>query len=114
MSSKSQHKIIDEVGTRLKIERIKRGLSQAQLADRVGISTNYVSLIENGRKTPSLMTLSKFAAQLEISTASLMADENLEETLKQILSNHDLETILRGLHKIVRSIETKEKSYGLI
>ena len=42
---------------RLKNERQKLNLTQTELAARVGISANYYSEIEAGKKTPTIETL---------------------------------------------------------
>ena len=40
-----------ELGKRIRAARRKKGMSQAELADKVGISVPYVSDVENGKKT---------------------------------------------------------------
>jgi len=40
-------------GRRLKILRKARNLNQAELAEKVGIETKYLSNIETGRRSPS-------------------------------------------------------------
>ncbi len=44
--------------------RQQRGLTQAQVAERVGVATNYLSQIERGTKVPTLETLALIAAAL--------------------------------------------------
>lgn len=39
-------------GKKLKIERIKNDLSQEELAEKVGVSTRTISLIESGLQHP--------------------------------------------------------------
>lgn len=47
------------LGQRLRQQRKRRGLTIEQLAEMIGLSKNYVSLIERGQKLPSMATLIK-------------------------------------------------------
>lgn len=47
------------LGERLKAERLKAGLTQQQLADRIGTKKSYISRIENGHTDIQLSTLYK-------------------------------------------------------
>lgn len=40
-----------ELAMRLKETRLEQGLSQAELADRIGVSRRWVSQLESGKKT---------------------------------------------------------------
>jgi putative transcriptional regulator len=53
---------------RLRVLRAERGWSQAELAERLGVSRQTVNAIENGKYDPSLPLAFKLAAvfQLEI------------------------------------------------
>ena len=44
----------DQVPNRLKIARVERGLTQAELADLVGVTRQTIGLIEAGRYNPTL------------------------------------------------------------
>ncbi len=55
--------------------RIAQGLTQENLAEKVDISVSYISEIENGKKRPSLKTLEKIAAALDVSLVSLMGED---------------------------------------
>jgi transcriptional regulator with XRE-family HTH domain len=52
-------------GRRLRYIRRSRDLTQEQLADITGLSTNFISLLENGDASPSFETLEKLANALE-------------------------------------------------
>ncbi len=52
--------------------RSKKRLSQKALADRVGISVSYVSMLERGQRSPPLETIEKMARALGTSPASLL------------------------------------------
>ncbi|MDR2716853.1 MAG: helix-turn-helix transcriptional regulator [Treponema sp.] len=55
----------------LKQSRTKLGLTQAKLAEKADASTQYVAMIELGRKFPSLDLLERLAAALEIDNLDL-------------------------------------------
>jgi transcriptional regulator with XRE-family HTH domain len=52
--------------------RARKKLSQKALADRVGISVSYVSMLERGQRSPPLETVEKMARALGVSPASLL------------------------------------------
>lgn len=56
---------------RLKELRAVNGLSQAQLADRLGVSRQTVNAVEKGRYDPSLPLAFKLAAVFETSIEEL-------------------------------------------
>ncbi|GAP12434.1 uncharacterized conserved protein [Longilinea arvoryzae] len=55
-----------EVGRRLRELRASRGFSLRALAERSGFNINTLSLIENGKTSPSVSTLQQLAHSLEI------------------------------------------------
>jgi len=52
--------------------RAKKKLSQKALADKVGISVSYVSMLERGQRSPPLETIEKMAKALGVPPASLL------------------------------------------
>lgn len=64
---------LDNLGKRIKDERQKRGMTQEQLAEKIDISTNFMSLIENG-KNMSVETLTKISIVLGVSVDYLLSD----------------------------------------
>lgn len=50
----------------IKIARANKELSQDDIAEKLGVSKNYISLIENGKKEPSLKFLKDLASLLDI------------------------------------------------
>jgi transcriptional regulator with XRE-family HTH domain len=59
-------------GARLREVRLKRGLSQQALAERVGIPQTHVSAMEVGIKFPNLLTVLRLAAALECKATDLV------------------------------------------
>ena len=61
----------EKFGQRLKAIRFARKLSQEQFAELLGISVDFLSLIERGINAPSFENLDAFSAQLKIPLAVL-------------------------------------------
>jgi transcriptional regulator with XRE-family HTH domain len=59
-------------GARLREVRLKRRLSQQELAQRVGIPQPHVSAMESGVKFPNLMTVLRLAVALECKVTDLV------------------------------------------
>ena len=58
--------------TQLRTIRLRRGLSQTQLAERTGLARPYLSQLETGIKSGSLDTLRRLAKVLGVSTDQLL------------------------------------------
>lgn len=56
-------------GAQLKRDRQASGLTQAQLAQRVGYTTNYVSMLERGVRVPTPATAALLASALQLAAA---------------------------------------------
>jgi transcriptional regulator with XRE-family HTH domain len=54
------------IGTRLRGLREEKGFSQGDIEKRTGLLRCYISRVENGHTVPSIETLEKLAAALEI------------------------------------------------
>jgi transcriptional regulator with XRE-family HTH domain len=52
--------------------RAKKKLSQKALADKVGISVSYVSMLERGQRSPPLETIEKMAKALGVPPGALL------------------------------------------
>lgn len=53
------------MNTNLKIARVKRGLTQKELANNIGVTNKYVSLIERKNLKPSPVIMEKISKCLE-------------------------------------------------
>lgn len=54
------------LGRSIKLCRTNRGLSQDELAQKVGLSASYISLIEKGDRDPAMSTVEKIAMALGV------------------------------------------------
>lgn len=60
------------IGKKVKKRRTSLGLTQEELAEKVGISRAYMGFVEQGRNVPTLETLEKIAKALKIKMAELV------------------------------------------
>jgi len=68
----------DLLGARVKELRKRRGLSQEQLAEMIGVDPKHISKIEGGRGYPSLDALENIARSLEADLKDFFTFEHLE------------------------------------
>ena len=68
---------LKKLGKILKVERIKNDLSQEQLAEKVGVSTRTISLIESGLQHPKFLLVVKLVRVLNLDIAKLIKEFNL-------------------------------------
>lgn len=57
---------LNKLYNNIKVFRKNKGYSQEKLAEKTGISVDYISLIECGKRTPSVKTIIKISEILEI------------------------------------------------
>lgn len=65
------------IGKRIKIARIKQGITQETVAEKIGISPQHVSNIETGNARISLTALVSIANLLKVSVDELLCDNIL-------------------------------------
>ncbi len=86
--------------------RKKNGLSQEQFAELVGIDPNSVSRIECGVYYPSLETLEKISAALNVEMRDLFIFNNKEsaEEMRAYLAQTAAEVGVDKLRELVRAV----------
>ncbi len=73
---KQQKFTLQEIFARnLKERRRKRGLTQAQLAEQIGVSTSFITEIETTRKAPSFNTIERISRYLEVPSWTFFCEE---------------------------------------
>jgi transcriptional regulator with XRE-family HTH domain len=84
----------------MKFYRLKLGISQSKLAEKMDTATNYIAAIEAGRRFPSVDMLENMAIALEIDTIDLFSAEPVQ-TEKM---NKFQEEILIDIEKFVSKL----------
>ncbi|MBE0687348.1 MAG: cupin domain-containing protein [Anaerolineaceae bacterium] len=67
------------VGNNLRSLRTKRGFSLRALAERSGLNVNTLSLVENGKSSPSVGTLQQLAQGLKVPITTFFETEQVEK-----------------------------------
>ena len=96
-----------EVGKRLRKERRRKKMTQEKMAEALGVTPEYLSKIENGNKSPSLMFVMKFS---EITGASL---DYLMKNRAEPGGAEDMAPLLRSVYEGVPNgdrLSKKEKT----
>ena len=118
ITQQSSHNLSEAVklGAVLKNNRRRLELSQDKIAESVGVTRAFISMLESGQRTPSLKTLEKFATYFKKSVAKLLEEtyeigERLELGLKldKIYQEASPETVRRLSEFIQESSLNKPK-----
>ena len=96
------------MGEKLKTLRTEMGLTQTQVANRVGVVVSAVSAYESGMRYPSYKVLIKLAALYHVSTDFLLGVSNTRSIDVSGLSEEDI-AVLQKLSDTIRN-----KGWGYI
>ena len=88
------------LGNRVREVRVRAGLTQAQLADRIDISHEFLSRLERGIKTPSLETAGRIAVALGVAMPELFEFE--------VVAGDEREELLAGLKSLLATADIEE------
>lgn len=70
---------LDAIGDRLREERVKAGISQRELARRLGLSASLISQLESGLSKPSVGTLYAIVTELGLSLDRVIRGEDFDD-----------------------------------
>lgn len=93
------------IGTNVMKYRLLARLTQAELAERVGVSTAFISRVEHGQKMMKVQTLLAVSQALNISCDALLHQEEHAaefENIKKLISSQPPE-YLEGIERIIRT-----------
>lgn len=79
---------IEESGKRIRGLREKKGMTQEQLAEKLGVSYKTVNAIENGARGTTVDTLALIAESLE---------STIDYIVNGVVGNDDIAVLLAGL-----------------
>lgn len=99
-----------KLGRAIKLCRVQRQLSQAELAERAGISVSYLSLLEHDKRDPNISTIEQIAQALNVPMNILFFLAMDADELKEI-SSELAEKLAYTAITLVR--ETNNDSTGL-
>lgn len=72
-------------GDAIRARRLEKNITQKSLATRCGLSREYIAMIENGKKYPSIKAFTRIAAELETTTGELIRYDPHMQKLREIV-----------------------------
>jgi transcriptional regulator with XRE-family HTH domain len=69
---------LDGIGGRLREERVRAGISQRELARRLGLSASLISQLESGQSRPSVGTLYSIVTELGVSLDQVIRGNDVD------------------------------------
>ena len=91
------------IGRRIRAFRLKNNLTQAQLAESLDVSTNFISEVETGKKNISIDTLCRLCQQYQLSADSFLLGRLTS------LSNRDILTVIEYLENYLKMKKIEKK-----
>jgi transcriptional regulator with XRE-family HTH domain len=79
MQHPNDPEVLDGIGSRLAEERVRAGISQRELARRLGLSPSMISQLESGQSKPSVGTLYAIVTELDLSLDRIIRGEEFPE-----------------------------------
>lgn len=106
MASQPRSPLHARIGRRVRARRKQKGWTQAHLAEAVGCSNHFISGIERGVDSPSLLTLETVADALSTSVGALVAEEQSGHShafyeLEQRLQGRENPQLIRVLRDVI-------------
>ena len=96
---------IRAIGNKIKLAREMNELTQEDLAELTGFSTNHISVIETGKKAIKIDTFVKIANELNVSGNELLADVLKNKGLEDSESSITLEQFI----EFVKNLDSDER-----
>lgn len=94
---------LSPIGSRIKVAREKKKITQEELAELLGMSTTHISVIERGVKPPKLETFIRIANVLDVSSDYLLMD----------IIDNPADVVAGELSEIITKLSQKEKEKAL-
>ncbi len=90
------------IGKTIKFLRVAKGIKQGELAERIKVSTNYISLVENDKREPSLSFIKELANVLDVPIGLLFLELDMS---KNEVSPQERDLLMR-MRDLMVQIET--------
>jgi transcriptional regulator with XRE-family HTH domain len=72
------------IGETIRNYRLQKGMSQGDIEKRTGLLRCYLSRVENGHTVPSLDTLQKIAASLDLELSQFFAEQKVGKDMSSL------------------------------
>lgn len=99
------------IGSIIRERRVKKKISQSELASKAGITQTFLSLVEHGKRVPSYEVLHRIAEEIGEKAANLQQEADGAELDTVIKLNHSLKRLLgsgnkKKLTRLLEFVET--------
>ena len=99
------------MGFRVRQQRELNQLTQAQLAEKAGVTTSFIGHIERGEKKASVETVVSLCNAMAISPSVLLQDSLNDGAMQsQLAIDADNEDLMKGIMHMLRE-HTKKQEY---
>ena len=95
--------VFKKIGGRIKEQREKAGMTQEELSEAIGLSQNFLSQLENGRRKPSISTVDSIASALNLPIDSFFLFSPGKKTPKK--------NPMKNYEALIRTLNRKEQSF---
>ena len=102
---------LDKIGKFIALNRKNKGLTQEQLAEKLGVTNKTVSRWETGKYMPDLSLLKPLSEELGITLNELLSGEKIKE--EKILENTE-KNILNTIDYSSKKVENEHKKISII
>ena len=109
-----REKFYKDLGEKIKEIRKKKKFTQEELAWKVGVSPNFIGLVERGNKKPSIDTLIKIGEALDVPVSAFFEDFKYQISEEEVLIKKINSFLKEGtekekkiIYQIVKSIIKK-------
>ena len=102
---------LDKIGKFIALNRKNKGLTQEQLAEKLGVTNKTVSRWETGKYMPDLSLLKPLSEELGITLNELLSGEKIEE--EKIVENTE-RNILNTIDYSSKKVENEHKKISII
>lgn len=75
MNKAERELFLKNLGLSIKLERVRRRLSQEELAERAGLHRTYIGMVERAERNITVVNLALIAKALNISIGSLLGED---------------------------------------
>jgi len=98
-----------DIGRSIRFVRVAAGIRQGEMAKRLDISQNYLSLLENSKAEPSLALLRRISAEFNVPMSFLFLESTADFESDEPEMHALLQELQELIHKLQRSRITESQ-----
>ena len=103
-----------DIGKAIRICRAHKGLTQAQLAKKAGLSVSYLSLLENGERDPAMSKIENISNALGVPMSILLFLGSGRQELAGVLSDEAIEKLAYAAIRLIQASADNDGQRALI